>query len=527
MSTRPRSRPAGRRRLRLLRPHDRRALRQRARPPGAGARAPAPPRWERLPRAQAETGIEVHKYGAHLFHTSNEKVWGTSTASRRSPTTSTVSSAIPGPGLYSAAHEPGVDQPVLRQEPHSRRGARPIAEQGERDPDRGRHEPRGEGDQPDRSPCLTRPHQGLHRQAVADRPDATERGHHHPAAGPLHVRQPVLQRHHEGLPTDGYTAWLERMADHPNIEVRLGDRLTDVVDEFQGKVPIVYTGPVDEYFGNSEGRLSAPSTSRRRSRTSTTSRGPGRELQRPGRAVHPHHRVPALPPRAHAPAGQDRHRPRVPGSPRTTTSRTTRSTPPRTARSCCLPRAGEEGADGALRRSTPGPTSTSTCTWPSGSALSMFENKLRPYFEDDSSLDSGLTSRARRTRALEPGPSRQRLGDRGASHDSQGGRWSAGPGRPGSGRSPRTRCRSCRRSSRCPRRAGASRRRHAPAVGGADVTTAGHHAEGLAALVEVTEQQDRARCPRATAPRRSRAASPRPARRRCRRAARCWSGCGC
>ncbi|RYG15398.1 FAD-dependent oxidoreductase, partial [bacterium] len=23
----------------------------------------------------AETGVEVHKYGAHLFHTSNEKVW--------------------------------------------------------------------------------------------------------------------------------------------------------------------------------------------------------------------------------------------------------------------------------------------------------------------------------------------------------------------------------------------------------------------------------------------------------------------
>ncbi len=25
--------------------------------------------------AEPETGIEVHKYGAHLFHTSNKKVW--------------------------------------------------------------------------------------------------------------------------------------------------------------------------------------------------------------------------------------------------------------------------------------------------------------------------------------------------------------------------------------------------------------------------------------------------------------------
>src|SRR5205085_5585383 len=61
---------------------------------------------------------------------------------------------------------------------------------------------------------------------------------------------------YEGLPVDGYTAWLERMAEHPNIEVRLDTDFFDVADEFKGQVPIVYTGPVDEYFGNSEGRLS-------------------------------------------------------------------------------------------------------------------------------------------------------------------------------------------------------------------------------------------------------------------------------
>ena len=34
----------------------------------------------------------------------------------------------------------------------------------------------------------------------------------------------------EGLPTDGYTAWLERMADHPDIEVKLN---VDFFDESQ------------------------------------------------------------------------------------------------------------------------------------------------------------------------------------------------------------------------------------------------------------------------------------------------------
>jgi UDP-galactopyranose mutase len=46
------------------------------------------------------------------------------------------------------------------------------------------------------------------------------------------------------------------MADHPKIEVRLDTDFFDVADDYKGKVPIVYTGPVDEYFGNSEGRLS-------------------------------------------------------------------------------------------------------------------------------------------------------------------------------------------------------------------------------------------------------------------------------
>src|SRR6478735_7464854 len=74
----------------------------------------------------------------------------------------------------------------------------------------------------------------------------------------------------EGLPSDGYTAWIERMADHPNIEVRLD---TDFFDEAQplnkaatvGQLPVVYTGPVDRYFDSAEGSLSgARSTSKRR-----------------------------------------------------------------------------------------------------------------------------------------------------------------------------------------------------------------------------------------------------------------------
>ena len=79
---------------------------------------------------------------------------------------------------------------------------------------------------------------------------------------------------YEGLPKDGYTAWLTKMADHPNIEVRLNTDFFDVRDEYVGKVPVVYTGPRRRVLRPTAraGCLGAPSTSSPRSSTSTTSR---------------------------------------------------------------------------------------------------------------------------------------------------------------------------------------------------------------------------------------------------------------
>jgi len=65
---------------------------------------------------------------------------------------------------------------------------------------------------------------------------------------------------YEGLPVDGYTAWIERMADHPNIEVRLDTDYFDAGQEISkaatvGQVPVVYTGPIDRYFDYQGGEL--------------------------------------------------------------------------------------------------------------------------------------------------------------------------------------------------------------------------------------------------------------------------------
>ncbi len=54
------------------------------------------------------------------------------------------------------------------------------------------------------------------------------------------------------MPADGYTAMFERMLDHPNIEVRVATEHGQV----RGLAPrTIWTGPVDEYFGNRFGKL--------------------------------------------------------------------------------------------------------------------------------------------------------------------------------------------------------------------------------------------------------------------------------
>ena len=75
-----------------------------------------------------------------------------------------------------------------------------------------------------------------------------------------------FQDAYQGMPLEGYTKMFQRMLDHPNIEVLLN---TDVrqylsLEEYdiflRGAgmplpVPLIYTGPLDEFFGLCYGRL--------------------------------------------------------------------------------------------------------------------------------------------------------------------------------------------------------------------------------------------------------------------------------
>ncbi|MBE2202996.1 MAG: NAD(P)-binding protein [Chthoniobacterales bacterium] len=65
------------------------------------------------------------------------------------------------------------------------------------------------------------------------------------------------EKKYQGIPAEGYTEVIRRILDHPNITVRLGEKFD--VSSFHFSLSafsyIFYTGPLDAFFGYSEGRL--------------------------------------------------------------------------------------------------------------------------------------------------------------------------------------------------------------------------------------------------------------------------------
>jgi UDP-galactopyranose mutase len=60
---------------------------------------------------------------------------------------------------------------------------------------------------------------------------------------------------YQGIPKDGYTSVFERMLDHPNIEVMLETDYFEIRDQISRTLPLVYSGPIDRYFGYRHGKL--------------------------------------------------------------------------------------------------------------------------------------------------------------------------------------------------------------------------------------------------------------------------------
>jgi UDP-galactopyranose mutase len=210
---------------------------------------------------EPETGIEVHRYGAHLFHTSNEYVWDyvrkftEFTGYVHRVYTNHKGVVFPLPinlgtinQFFDAAYSPSEARELIAgqaQEFDVQKAAN-LEQKG--------------------IALIGRPlYEAFIRDYTAKQWQTAATDLPAEIISRLPVRYNYDNRYfndkYEGLPKDGYTAWLERMADHPNIEVRLN---TDFFDASQpinkrdvvGQVPVIYTGPIDRYFDFQAGELS-------------------------------------------------------------------------------------------------------------------------------------------------------------------------------------------------------------------------------------------------------------------------------
>jgi len=207
-----------------------------------------------------ETGIEVHTYGAHLFHTSNERVW--EYVNRFTTFTGyqhRVFARYQGQVYSFPMNLALINQFFGRS--HTPDEARALIAEQASEIDTGQAQNLEEK----AISLIGRPlYEAFVKGYTAKQWQTDPKELSPDIITRLPVRYTFDNRYfndtHEGLPTDGYTAWLTRMADHSKIEVRVDTDFFDPThglrDDYTGQVPIVYTGPVDEYFGHSEGRLS-------------------------------------------------------------------------------------------------------------------------------------------------------------------------------------------------------------------------------------------------------------------------------
>jgi UDP-galactopyranose mutase len=202
------------------------------------------------------TGIEIHRYGAHLFHTSNQRVWEyVNRFSAFTGYTHRVYSIFQGE-VYPLPINLGTVNQFFRKALSPGQARELIAEQAaEIDSGEAQNlEEKGVS-------LIGRPlYEAFIRGYTAKQWQTDPKELPASIISRLPVRYTYDNRYfndtYEGLPVDGYTALLTRMTESPDIEVRLDTDFFDVRDEVVPPgVPVLYTGPLDRYFDYSEGTL--------------------------------------------------------------------------------------------------------------------------------------------------------------------------------------------------------------------------------------------------------------------------------
>ena len=202
-----------------------------------------------------ETGIEVHKYGSHLFHTSNERVWEYVNRFTAFNDYKHLVWAKHNGDLYPMPINLDTINKFFEQTFDSEQARQFIQGQV--------HEDQVSSARNLEERAIALVGQCLYEAFIKGYTE--KQWQTDPKLLPADVISRLPMRFttehryfndkYEGLPLGGYTAWLGNMANHSNIEVSLNEDFFDSKSELVGHVPVVYTGPIDRYFDYEFGEL--------------------------------------------------------------------------------------------------------------------------------------------------------------------------------------------------------------------------------------------------------------------------------
>ncbi|MBS0961334.1 UDP-galactopyranose mutase [Acetobacter thailandicus] len=200
-----------------------------------------------------QSGIMLHVYGPHIFHTSNERVWEyVQRFDRFMPFINRVKAHARGEVFSLPINLMTINQLFNKQfSPAEARAF--IAEQG----DQSITEPRTFEDQALRFV-------GRKMYETFFRGYTRKQWGLEPSELPASIlkRLPVRFNYndnyygskYQGIPEHGYTYIVERILEHTNIRVHLSTSFSR--DQAQEYAHVFYSGPIDAWFNHTEGRLS-------------------------------------------------------------------------------------------------------------------------------------------------------------------------------------------------------------------------------------------------------------------------------
>lgn len=195
-----------------------------------------------------DSGVEVHRYGTHIFHTNSERVWDyltqfTEFTAYRHRVFTIARGQVYSMPINLATISAAFGRPMSPQQASAAIAAEAAAED-----------------------CARA--QNLEEKAVGSIGrtlyDLLIRGYTRKQwqTDPKELSAEIISRlpvrltyddryfsdRFEGMPRNGYTAIFREMLKHPNIEVRLGVDYFDVAAQIRPDQLVIYTGAVDRFF---------------------------------------------------------------------------------------------------------------------------------------------------------------------------------------------------------------------------------------------------------------------------------------